>query len=72
MNWQPIETAPENEEIVIYCRKAQCIIMLAKKVKSKWYEYDLDSCDRMSWRTLETYIIPTHWMKLEPPKEVQS
>lgn len=65
MNWQPIETAPREDDLCIFawCPDAHGYIVVA------WQSDDLVKGG--GWFGLEDYTLvhPTHWMPLpEPPK----
>lgn len=71
MEWQPIETAPDDREILLFCG--------GKVTTGSW---DLDiyrKNPKPHWRTIRGTVYgklwekdnqPTHWMPLpDPPKE---
>ena len=62
MEWQPIETAPEDTSVLVYC--------------PEYYgdEYGVAHWDSTDEKWIAGFIpldcIPTHWMHLpQPPKE---
>jgi hypothetical protein len=66
MNWQPIETAPREDDLCIlaWCPDAHGYIVVA------WQSDDLVKGG--GWFGLEDYTLvhPTHWMPLpEPPND---
>lgn len=61
MEWQPIETAPKGERVLVYFprtgRKEAMIIAASNPTGSQWWAKHIGN------------LFPTHWMPLpEPPK----
>lgn len=70
MQWQPIDTAPKDgTEIVLWCEKSKSMLLQCKWKHNEWHELKLNDFDVMSWSSLESYEMPTHWMKIVPPAE---
>lgn len=61
--WQPIETAPEEENVLIYGVDlyGKNIITGARKTKYGWDVLGVGGCE------CETEIVPSHWMLPTPP-----
>ena len=63
MTWQPIDTAPEDTYVLVWCPDYYCHECGVAMLHSE------DGC----WRDREGYLplaTPTHWMPLpEPPEE---
>jgi hypothetical protein len=60
MEWQPIETAPKDENDYLVCwAKSGNMMGLAFQYEGKWY----GTCDDCECGT------PTHWMPLPAPPE---
>lgn len=66
MEWQPIETAPKNDRVLIaypIFGDGTLDVEIAVLVDEKWYaldEYDAPDMEKPFWD-------PTHWMPLPPP-----
>jgi hypothetical protein len=70
MDWQPIETAPKDgESLVLWCEKSEQMILDAAWKCGQWREFTLDGYDNLSWRALEPWQKPTHWMRIVPPQK---
>lgn len=68
--WQPIETAPANEFILVWCvppydeEVAPVWVVRKDDDGDFWIEHDADGM----WMSA-SHAVPTHWMPLpEPPK----
>lgn len=57
MDWQPIETAPRDREILAWCGEWQIAVFCQYSVRHGGWIDEL--CDM---------AYPTHWINLEPPK----
>lgn len=56
MTWQPIDTAPRDISILLYCISRNAM----------W----IDAIDR--FENLRFWgVVPTHWMSLPPPPEIE-
>lgn len=82
--WQPIETAPEHEEVLIY--RDDCGVLMGQKTylaeilseaELEEGDFDEEAIWALDWfggdslisERLEGEEVPTHWMLLpEPPK----
>lgn len=63
--WQPIETAPKDEAVLVY---RNCFIIAHfNSVAGRWIGYGWDSADTLNMLTTP----PTHWRPLPSPPEVQ-
>ena len=65
MNWQPIETAPYGERILVY--NPVCGIYSSERVDSGEYPLGIWNGHFGPW-----YPAPTHWMSLPEPPESTS
>ena len=75
MEWQPIETAPKNEVILLYGEidphpdDEQLHSKGARRVAGYWDQIDEAwSSTTSTWAG--PWIKPTHWMPLPPPPDV--
>lgn len=63
MEWQPIETAPEDEFVLVWCPDFYCYeygIAVLGGEEGHWLTYEGD---------YELESAPTHWMPLPKPPE---
>ena len=62
--WQPIETAPTDKAVLVYCHGFS--VAHWNTAYKKWIVYGAETeCTRM----MNTRYRPTHWMPLpDPPK----
>lgn len=66
MNWQPIETAPEDTDVIVAVNiRGRQVVGEAKQTPEHgWYWAGQDHSDYFA-----VQIVPTHWMPLpDPPK----
>lgn len=69
MNWQPIETAPEGEDVIAFFPDAneECQRMIAHRLDGDWYPQDASIGESID------DVQPTHWMPLPaPPADSQA
>lgn len=69
MEWQPIETSPIGEDVLVFFPELVDAyqIMVCHRFPdepSAWYQQDADNCPD----AVNTF--PTHWMPLPAPPEV--
>lgn len=62
MGWQPIETAPKNDDILVFVPQSkECFVAWWSKKERVWLWFDVGN--QMH------YCTPSHWMPLpKPPK----
>lgn len=60
MTWQPIKTAPEGIDVIVYCSGAAIPVRIAMFCEGQWLD---TSCNKLHM------FPPTHWKPApEPPK----
>lgn len=79
MEWQPIETAPENTEILCYCSDFEPHIFVGSYTRRKYEEerlvstrgtkriYELVTIEERVWCVDTPSWGATHWMPLPDP-----
>jgi hypothetical protein len=66
MTWQPIETAPKDKDILLYCPEYKGIY-----IGQSWTAYDEEENYTYFWVSQIGEVYPTHWQPLpEPPTGV--
>jgi len=67
-DWKSIDTAPKDgSDLVLWCETSKQMLMGCRWVNGCWKEYSINGFGRMDWCRLESYEIPTHWLRLVPP-----
>ena len=66
-DWQPIETVPNNEQVVVYCRRTGYSIGFWNQAIGRWIGIDYASVDTVEMNSVKG--APTHWLPLpDPPR----
>ena len=66
MGWQPIETAPKNQSVLLYCSAAYVPIYCGMK---RYGDPSEPQFNELAWRcdSSGTFASPTHWMPIPKP-----
>lgn len=76
MSWEPIETAPKNESVLVFASNSQFVAWLQDDATDPWFENgDSESMFNGLWCVTDNKLgpfalrgsRPTHWMPLPAP-----
>lgn len=55
-DWQPIETAPRDGDLVVVWTEYGCLMAAWSRARLRWEAPEFDG-----------YLTPSHWLQLPPP-----